>query len=124
MWAARFFKSRSLASKAAELGRIEVNGLRARPARNIVPGDTLTIRCPAGVFTVVVEGLNLQRGPAAEAQQLYIETVASREAREREQAERRRARALVKFDRERPDRRTRRSAIRARREPPASGEED
>ena len=123
LWAARFFKSRSLARKALELGRVEVNGARARPARAISVGDRLEIRCPAGLFTVVVEALNLERRPASEARQLYTETAESRQAREREQAARRGARSLVAFDAERPDRRTRRAAIRARRQPPALDDE-
>lgn len=122
LWAARFFKSRTLARKAAELGRIEANGVRARPARAVAPGDRLTIRCPAGTFTVMVEALNHERRPAAEARTLYRETEASRVARERAADERRAGRAMVTFDRDRPDRRTRREAIRARRGP-ASGDD-
>lgn len=118
LWAARFFKSRSLARKAAELGRIQVNGQRARPARAIAPGDELSIRCPSGDFVVIVEGLNLERRPAAEAQALYRETPESAAARERAREERRARAARVAFDSARPDRRTRREAIRNRRRGP------
>lgn len=122
LWAARFFKTRSLAGKAADLGRVAVNGARARPARNVAVGDTLRVECPAGVFTVTVLGLNLQRRPAAEASQLYAETEASRQARERERELQRAGRDMVAFDHGRPDRRERRAAIRSRREPPTGDE--
>lgn len=117
LWAARFFKSRSLARQAAELGRVEINDRRARPAAPVTVGDRLCIRTPGGEYTVVVEALNTQRRPAPEARTLYSETEASRAAREREVAERRQRRAAVTFDAERPDRRTRREAIRRRRRP-------
>lgn len=119
LWAARFFKTRSLAGKAADLGRVAVNGARARPARNVAVGDTVRVQCPAGDFTVTVVGLNVQRRPAAEASQLYAETEASRQARERERELQRAGRELVAFDRGRPDRRERRAAIRSRRAPPS-----
>lgn len=118
LWAARFFKSRSLARQAAELGRVEVNGRRARPATPVAPGDNVQVRCPAGDFTVTVEAMNTQRRPAPEARTLYSESEESRAAREREQAERKAGRQAVTFDPVRPDRRTRREAIRRRRQPP------
>jgi len=118
LWAARFFRSRSLARRAVELGRVTVNGQRAKPARAVAPGDQLAIDSPAGTFTVVVEALNSERRPAREARQLYSETAASCAAREREAALRRTRRAGVSFDGERPDRRERRAAIRARRRQP------
>lgn len=116
LWAARFFKTRSLARRALGAGKVELNGARAKPAKTVAPGDTLTIRCPAGTFTVVVQALNEQRRPAREAVALYEETPASATAREREAAERRARRAAVVFDRERPDRRARRAYIRFRRQ--------
>lgn len=116
LWAARFFKTRSLARRALGAGKVELNGARAKPAKTVAPGDTLTIRCPAGTFTVVVQALNEQRRPAREAVGLYEETPASAAAREREAAERRARRAAVVFDRERPDRRARRASIRFRRQ--------
>lgn len=81
LWAARFFKTRSLAAKACELGRIEVNGVLAKPAREVKPGDTLAIRTEAGRYVVEVLGLSEMRGPAPVAQQLYAETEESRAAR-------------------------------------------
>jgi ribosome-associated heat shock protein Hsp15 len=115
LWAARFFKTRALARKAIEAGKVEVNDARAKPARNIGVGDHLRIGTPAATFEVIVDALNRQRRPAAEARQLYTETEESRIAREREAEARRERRAAVVFDRGRPDRRERRASIRFRR---------
>ena len=81
LWAARFFKTRPLAVKACELGRIEANGQKAKPAREVRTGETLRIRNEAGEFTIEVLGLSEVRGPAAAAQALYCETEESRQAR-------------------------------------------
>ncbi len=115
LWAARFFKTRALARKAIEAGKVEVNDARAKPARTIGAGDRLRIGTPAATFEVIVGALNPQRRPAAEARQLYTETEESRIAREREAEARRERRAAVVFDRGRPDRRERRASIRFRR---------
>lgn len=81
LWAARFFKTRALASKACELGRIESNGQRAKAAREVRVGDMLRIKNEAGDFQVEVLVLSEVRGPAAVAQTLYRETDESRELR-------------------------------------------
>jgi ribosome-associated heat shock protein Hsp15 len=81
LWAARFFKTRSMASRACELGRIEANDLTAKPGREVRVGDTLRIKNDTGEFVVEVLLLSEIRGPAAVAQTLYRETDASREAR-------------------------------------------
>ncbi len=81
LWAARFFKTRTLAARACELGRISANGQTAKPAREVRPGDLLQIKTDAGEFEVEVLLLSEIRGPAAVAQTLYRETEASREAR-------------------------------------------
>jgi ribosome-associated heat shock protein Hsp15 len=81
LWAARFFKTRSLASRACELGRIESNGQRAKPAREVRPGDLLQVRNDSGDFQIEVLAVSEIRGPAAAAQTLYRETEASRELR-------------------------------------------
>ncbi len=83
LWAARFFKTRSLAGRECELGRIESNGQTAKPAREVHAGDMLQIKTESGVFQVEVLGLSEMRGPASVAQTLYRETEASREARRR-----------------------------------------
>ena len=81
LWAARFFKTRSLASRACDLGRVESNGQSAKPAREIHAGDRLKVKNESGEFEVEVLGLSDMRGPAAVAQTLYRETEASRELR-------------------------------------------
>jgi len=81
LWAARFFKTRALAARACELGRIESNGQRAKPAREVRAGDLLQVKNDSGDFQVEVLGLSEMRGPAVVAQTLYRETEASRELR-------------------------------------------
>lgn len=81
LWAARFFKTRSLAARACELGRVESNGQPAKPAREVHVGDRLQVRNDSGDFGVDVLVLSEMRGPAAVAQTLYRETEASRELR-------------------------------------------
>ncbi|HEY6445607.1 MAG TPA: RNA-binding S4 domain-containing protein [Acidobacteriaceae bacterium] len=81
LWAARFFKTRTLAAKACELNRIQANQQPARPAREIRIGDRLSIQTEGGLFEVEVVALSEVRGPASVAQTLYRETDASREAR-------------------------------------------
>ena len=95
LWAARFFKTRSLAAHACELGRIESNGQVAKPAREVKVGDTLQIKNDGGTFQVEVLGVSEIRGPAAVAQTLYRETDASREARQKVSEERK---AMPTFD--------------------------
>jgi ribosome-associated heat shock protein Hsp15 len=81
LWAARFFKTRSLAERACELGRIESNGARAKPAREVRVGDLLHIKNEGGEFQIQVLALSEMRGPAPVAQKLYQESEASRELR-------------------------------------------
>jgi ribosome-associated heat shock protein Hsp15 len=81
LWAARFFKTRALASRACDLGRIESNGQAAKPARAVRVADLLSIKNDSGDFQVEVLALSEMRGPAAVAQTLYRETEASKEAR-------------------------------------------
>ena len=81
LWAARFFKTRSLAARACDLGRIESNGQPAKPAREVRSGDLLQVKNDGGDFQVEVLALSEMRGPAAAAQTLYRETEASRELR-------------------------------------------
>lgn len=77
LWAARFFKTRSLASRACELGRIEENGQKVKPSRDVRVGDLLEIKNDSGDFTVEVMELSEMRGPAPVARTLYRETEAS-----------------------------------------------
>lgn len=83
LWAARFYKTRSLATEAVAGGKVEVNGERAKPAKTVKPGDEINVRVGPYEHTLIVRGLAERRGPASVAQALYEETQASREARER-----------------------------------------
>ena len=115
LWAARFFKTRSLAARACELGRIESNGQGAKAAREVRAGDLLRVRNEGGDFQVEVLGLSEMRGPAAVAQTLYRETGASRELRLK-LAEERKAMPHFEALREgRPSKRDRREIDRLRR---------
>ncbi len=89
LWAARFFKTRSLASQAVEGGKVKVNEVRVKPAREVRPGDRLAIQIGEFVWEITVLGLSSQRGPAEQARSLYAESEAS-QSRRREQAEARR----------------------------------
>lgn len=82
LWAARFFKTRSLAAEAIGKNRIRVNGQKIKPSRCLMPGDTVQIEKPPYEFDITVRALNDQRRPAVEARQLYEETAASIEKRE------------------------------------------
>jgi ribosome-associated heat shock protein Hsp15 len=81
LWAARFFKTRALASRACELGRIESNGQPAKPSREVRVGDLMQVKNDSGDFQVEVLALSDMRGPAAVAQTLYRETELSHELR-------------------------------------------
>ena len=114
LWAARFYKTRSLAAKACELGRVQSAGHRVKSARELHLGDILHIATDSGDFDVEVLELSEVRGPAAVAQTLYRETDASRELRLKVAAERK---ALHQFEprpQTRPSKRDRRRIIQFR----------
>ena len=114
LWAARFFKTRSLAARACDLGRIESNGQPAKPAREVRPGDRLQVKNDTGDFQLEVLALSDVRGPAAVALTLYRETEASREVR-RKLAEERKAMPHFEALREgKPSKRDRREIDRLR----------
>lgn len=81
LWAARFYKTRSLASEDIAKGRVQVNGIEVKPARDVRSGDSVVMRHNAMVRTVVVRAVSDKRGPAPVAQQLYEETAASLQLR-------------------------------------------
>jgi ribosome-associated heat shock protein Hsp15 len=95
LWAARFFKTRGLASKACELGRIDWNGQPSKPSREVKAGDMLRVKNDSGEFLVEVLVPGDVRGPATIAQTLYRETEASKELRTRLAEERK---AMAQFD--------------------------
>lgn len=82
LWAARFFKTRSLAAEAISGGKVEINGARAKPSRTVRPGDQLSVRRGPYEWTIIVKGMAKNRGPAAKAQLLYEETEESVRKRE------------------------------------------
>lgn len=109
LWAARFYKTRGLASEAVGGGKVHVNGERCKPARRVHPGDRLTIHRGPQVWELDVVDLNEQRRPASEAQALYEETTESRARREAESERRRAERAVAdSAPSRRPDKRERR----------------
>jgi ribosome-associated heat shock protein Hsp15 len=112
LWAARFFKTRSLAAEAVTGGKIEVNGARAKPSRIMRPGDKLSIRRGPYEWTVVVKGSAKFRGPAAEAQLLYEETEESIRRRELASAQLKLERPPEFHSPGRPSKKDRRSLLR------------
>jgi ribosome-associated heat shock protein Hsp15 len=114
LWAARFFKTRALASKACDLGRIHSNGVQAKPAREVRAGDMLLVKNEGGEFQIEVLLLSEMRGPAAVAQTLYRETEASKAARLKAEAERKAMQQFAPLPEHRPSKRDRRKIIQFR----------
>ena len=114
LWAARFFKTRTLAKKNCDLNRILSNGQVAKTAREVRVGDMLRITTEGGEFEVQVLGLSDVRGPASEAQKLYQETEASKQMRMKVAAERKAAREFEVLPAGRPSKRDRRRIIQFR----------
>ncbi len=109
LWAARFFKTRSLATDAVAGGKVEVNGERAKPAKSVKPGDEIRLRLPPYEHILIVRGLAERRGPASVAQGLYEETEASAAERRRLTEQLRMSPAAFVFeDRGRPTKKDRR----------------
>ena len=114
LWAARFYKTRTLAKKSCDLGRILSNGQVAKAAREVRVADMLRITTEGGEFEVEVLGLSEVRGPASEAQKLYRETETSKEMRMKVAAERRAAREFEVLPAGRPSKRDRKRIIQFR----------
>ncbi len=114
LWAARFFKTRTLAKRACDLGRIVSNGQPAKAAREVHVGDRLRITNEGGDFEVEVLLLSDVRGPAAVAQTLYRETEGSRESRLKVAAEKKAMRQFEVLPEGRPSKRDRRRIIQFR----------
>ena len=108
LWAARFFKTRSLATDAVSGGKVRLNGAPTKPARDVKPGDRLEISNGDTRLQVVVQALSDKRGPAPEARLLYEETAASIAEREAEQQRRQLAREPAAEIQGRPTKRDRR----------------
>jgi ribosome-associated heat shock protein Hsp15 len=114
LWAARFFKTRALASDACDIGRVDANGHRAKAARDVRLGDKLRITNEAGIFEVEVLALSAARGPAATAQTLYREFPESRAAREAVAVERKAMLEAGGMTESRPSKRDRRDLAKLR----------
>jgi ribosome-associated heat shock protein Hsp15 len=114
LWAARFFKSRSLAARACDLGRVECNGQKIKPSREVHAGDLLQVKNESGEFELEVKQLSEIRGPAAVAQTLYLETESSRDSREKLAQERKSMPHFDAFPPARPSKRDRRQINRLR----------
>jgi len=114
LWASRFFKTRSLAAKACDLGRVRLHDMEAKPAREVRAGDMLRVKTEGGEFELEVLGLSEMRGPAAVAQTLYRETDASKEARARAVEDRRMMQEYAPLPEGRPSKRDRRRIIQFR----------
>ena len=109
LWAARFFKTRSLAAEAVTGGKVDINGARTKPSRAIRAGDELTIRRGSYQWTVIVKDLSRLRGPASQAQQLYEETEESKRKREAAAAQLKLERPAEFDSRGRPSKKDRRA---------------
>ena len=114
LWAARFFKTRSLAARACDLGRIQSNGQPAKPAREVRMGNMLRVSTAGGDFEIEVLLLSEARGAASVAQTLYRETEASREIRQKVAAERKAMKQFEELPAGRPSKRDRRRIIQFR----------
>lgn len=115
LWAARFYKTRTLASEEIGKGRVAVNGQDAKPARDIKAGDSVAMRQGPVTRTIVIRGLSQQRGPAPVAQQLYEETPDSVRLREAAAEQRRlNNEPAASIEHGRPTKRDRRSMDKAK----------
>lgn len=114
LWAARFFKTRSLATDAVDGGKVKLNGLAVKPAKEVKTGDRLHIRAGEQDWELVVQGLNEQRRPAAEAQLLYQETPESMQRRSQVAELRKLAPMAVPEQKGRPTKQNRRQLNRFR----------
>ena len=108
LWAARFYKTRSLARQAVETGKVEVDGQRAKPARALRGSEVLKIERSGEIFEAIVLGLSDTRGPASVAQTLYSESEESRARRAELRAQRAAERAGYRAPEHKPDKRARR----------------
>lgn len=108
MWTARFFKTRSQATKAVQGGKVHLNGQRVKPSRTVSVGDELRINKLEQLFEVTIKGINRYRRPAKEARELYDESEASIKNREDQSQMRRLIRAPGAAPSKRPDKRDRR----------------
>jgi ribosome-associated heat shock protein Hsp15 len=115
LWAARFFKTRSLAATAIETGKVEVNGERAKRAKQLQAGDSVAIRLGPYTHHVEVLGLSERRGPATQAAALYAETPEGKKARELMREQMKAAAPTFGYDSGKPTKKDRRALQKLRR---------
>jgi ribosome-associated heat shock protein Hsp15 len=115
LWAARFFKTRSLAATAIETGKVEVNGERAKRAKQLQAGDSVAVRLGPYTHLITVLGLSERRGPASTAAKLYEEKPEGKRARELLQAQMKNAQPAFGYDSGRPTKKDRRALQKLRR---------
>jgi ribosome-associated heat shock protein Hsp15 len=115
LWAARFFKTRGLASEAVSGGKVHINGERVKPARVVKIGDQLTITRGLYQYVVYVRGINAQRRPFAEAQLLYEETEDSIRERQQQMDINKAVNASISYADRRPSKKDRRQIVRFKR---------
>jgi ribosome-associated heat shock protein Hsp15 len=112
LWAARFYKTRAMAATAVSGGKIDLNGDHTKPAKAVKAGDRMALRIGAYEWDITVVSLSDRRGPASEAQKLYIETEQSQEARQEKAAQLKAERQSVPgFAKGRPTKKERRHII-------------
>ena len=112
LWAARFFKTRALATEAVSGGKVHLNDNRVKPGREVKVGDSLTIHRGGYTFEIIVQGINKQRRPAKEAQLLFEESESSIAARAELAENQRLANSGQHFSDHRPNKRERRHIVR------------
>jgi ribosome-associated heat shock protein Hsp15 len=115
LWAARFFKTRGLASESVKGGHVDLNGIRSKPSKMVQVGDVLQIKRNMDVYVITVLGLAEKRGSATIAQALYQESEQSLQAREKLNEQRKMLAASAPRPDKRPDKKARRQIIRFQR---------
>ena len=115
LWAARFFKTRGLASECVKGGHVELNGIRTKPSKMVQLGDVLQIKRGMDVYVIAVQGFAEKRGSATLAQSLYQESEESIKARKKLNEQRKMLAASAPRPDKRPDKKARRQIIRFQR---------
>jgi ribosome-associated heat shock protein Hsp15 len=115
LWAARFFKTRAIAAEAVETGKVEVNGERAKRAKQLQTGDKVRVRLGPYYHLVTVRGISERRGPASIAAKLYEEDADARKAREAMQVQVKAAQSSFGYESGRPTKKDRREIEKLRR---------
>lgn len=108
LWAARFFKTRALARQAIDGGKVELDGVRAKPGKNVITGMKLRIRIAHDLREIIIDNVSDKRGPAKVAQQLYRETTESLQRRAVAAEQRKLATQVIQYDQNRPEKHDRR----------------